>query len=136
MGDNSEMARKKSAVDFDFSDIAGQTTQVKSIEGMKDVLQDEKIKNTQDPGSTQTSKPKEKATGYVIAIPCGKGQFSHKDIAECTSEEFVAWAKMYYPVVTAGPDRFVSISTRIRAFQQIVSWHQSMMRPEVREKIN
>jgi hypothetical protein len=136
MADKPDMAKKKkSKVDFDFSDIAGKTTQVESIEAAKDILQDPKVK---DPKKVE-EKPKpaqEKATGHVLAIPGGGGRWAMRDIADCTPEEFILWAKMYYPVVTAEPDRFRSVSNKIRAYQQIVAWHQSMMRRDVRTKMH
>ena len=135
MGDNSEMAGKKSSVNFDFSDIAGETTQVESIEAAKDVLQDPKAKKA-EPKEKPKQQQQEKPTGYILAVPCESNQWTMKDISECSPEEFIAWAKRYYSVVTAGPDRFQSVSNKVRAFQQIVAWHQSMMRRAIRESIN
>ena len=39
MGDD-KVVTKKTSLDFDFSDIAGETTQVESVEAVKDILQD------------------------------------------------------------------------------------------------
>ena len=125
MGDKPDMAKK--GLDFDFSDIAGKTTQVENVEAAKDILQDPKVKKKKEPES-----PKEKNTGYVIAVPFGKNRWINRDLAECSGEEFVRWALTYYPEVTAAPERFESVGNKVRAFQQIMAWHQSMMRRNVR----
>ena len=128
MGDNSDMAKKKS-INFDFSDISSGVTQVESVDAVKNILEEVKEK------VPEKKKSIEPMTGTAIAIPI-KNRFMLRDLSECTSAEFEAWIRMYYPCATAGAERFQSVSARVRAFQTIVAWHYSMMFRKIRETMH
>lgn len=93
--------------DLDFNDISGKKT-VKPPEPKKEV----------------SEKPKE--TGTVLWIPQGDNQWLQKDIAHCTGEEFVAWARDFYPVdLSSRTESFNKLSARVKEFKKILYYHQS-----------
>ena len=115
----------KSNLDLDFSEIAGKQEAVKSIEEVKNPLK----------APTKVVTPK--LTDTVICIPTDmKNCFISKDLAECTGEEFLRWARAYFPQVTATSDKFGDLATKIRAYEKVKNWHASMLRDKVRDSIN
>jgi len=117
----------KNNLDLDFSDISAKTPEVKSVEEVKNPLEQQ---------VTAKAPPPPKMTEVVICIPAGQSQWVTKDLAECTGEEFLRWAKAYFPQVTATPDRFESLPNKIRAYEKVKNWHASMMRDKVRDSVN
>jgi hypothetical protein len=97
------------ADDLDFSDI-GRTEE----------------KPTQDYHYDPVPKKKlpPQATGITIAVPLGGNYWSMRDLADCTAEEFFAFAKSTYPAVNpAHIDSYANLTTRVRAYGKILEFH-------------
>lgn len=101
-------------LDLDFSDIEG------SVKKNKKSL---------------PKKENKELSGFILTLK-KDNKFVFKDMFECTSEEFLDWAKGVYPEVTVGAEEFESISQRIRAFRQIQQFHLGMMTEEQRTTVH
>ena len=131
MSNDKPDARKQDSLDLDFNDITSKTTKVKSIK--------EELEPLSQPSVREPVKKSKEVTltGITIAIPTSaRTRWIVKDIAECTSDEFLSWAKFSYPEVTAEATRFDSISNRIRAFDKIRVYHSSKMSEKERTAVN
>lgn len=105
-----------SKLDFDFSDISG-NQEIAPLAPEKKLKQKKLIKNQ---------------TGIVLPIPCDKG-YINKDIADCTSEEFVAWAAEVYPEPLPA-NKFQKVITRLNAFHDILKFHVKPLFPISKEE--
>jgi len=118
-----EKTPKNKPLDLDFSDLEGEK---KSKSRPKDVLSENSKKKK------KKAKKEKKLSGLMLTIRKGEG-FISKDLVECTSEEFLEWAKSVYPEVSVPAERFDSIRARAKAFAQIQQYHLSTMTKEQRE---
>ena len=107
---------KKDDMDFDFSDIAGS----KEASITKPV----KAKPAEEP----KKKEKPKHTGILLTIPRPsreRKEWLSKDLAECTSEEFLEWIMYVFPFYEEDltPEMFDTIPSRRRAVKEITQFH-------------
>ena len=109
----------KETLEIDLSDIKGKTTQVNSLQ--------QKVESPPQ----SVAEPIKNSTGYVIAIPTDYPmKFFMKDIADCTGQEFLQFAKFCFPKTDATSDMFESVRSRVQAFQHIQTYHTSRMTRE------
>lgn len=96
---------KESKMDFNFDDIAG--------------------------SKKEAPKPKapKKQDGITLTIPTKDGYLS-RDLTECTTDEFLDWARAVYPLLDEeklNPSDFDRIDQRIRAMKQIEEFHTQIL---------
>ena len=78
---------------------------------------------------SEKKKPPKKApeeTGTVLWIPSREedNTWIKKDLAFCTGEEFVEWAKSTYPVdISDKTEQLNRLSNRVREFKKILQYH-------------
>jgi len=105
------MTDKKSDLDLDFGDIAGQK---------------------QAPPPKPDPEPEQEVAserlGITLAFPAGGRKFICKEIEDCTGEEFLLWAKFVGYNFTKDPDpaEFDRLKIRIRAFKKIEAFHKRL----------
>jgi len=105
---------------LDLDDIKGTKTRVTDGTDPSNIL-----------AAPKKKKPKtHQKTGINLTIKTLDGKFISRDLAECTAEEFLDWAKGVYPMVTAEPAMFESRVNRMRAFNQIQRYHISCLTEE------
>ena len=78
---------------------------------------------------TSSTKKEVKKQGITLTIPVEGGYLS-RDIAECTTEEFLAWARVVYPFIDESqlhPSDFDKVDQRIRALKQIEDFHKQTL---------
>lgn len=83
--------------------------------------------------SKQALKPiqptKSKPNGIILTIPVKDG-FISRDISECTTDEFLIWARAVYPLINEeklNPSDFNKVDQRIRALKQIEQFHMQAL---------
>lgn len=79
------------------------------------------------PSVKKSNSPKNQ--GITLTIPTKNG-FLSRDIAECSTDEFLAWARTVYPLIDEdklNPSDFDRIDQRIRALKQIEQFHTTLL---------
>ena len=108
-----------SDLDFDFSDISGKQ---------------ELTELTPEKKQQEQKQVKAKAAGITLTFLDETGShFVGKDIADCTSEEFVRWAAGVYPSPLP-IDKFKKLPTRMAAFRDILKFHVRPLFPTEKEQ--
>jgi hypothetical protein len=103
--------------DLDFDDIVGSKQQAPAPVASQ--------KTAKPAESPQIEKPK--PLGYEVAIKGSEeGTFIFKDLADCSTDEFISWLEWVYPVGKASikPEQFGTRIAKARAFEQVVRFHQ------------
>ena len=109
-------------LDLDFGEIVGK----------REDIHPPTIKKIVPPPNTEV-----KLTGILLTIPVkSSNQWMSKDLAECSGQEFLQWAKMYHPHNTLTAERYEDITTRQKTYDLVKAFHLSLLDEKQRSSIN
>jgi hypothetical protein len=74
-------------------------------------------------------KMKRKSSGVVLTVSTKEpGVYAHVDLALCTPDEFIEWAKGVYPVdLTPYKEKLNNLNMRVNTFNSILHYHTTSL---------
>lgn len=130
------MTKEDKSLDLDFSEVAGEKV-VKVTEAPAEVPTPE-VK-AEEVTSVVAPKPAVKPLGYEIALRTDEpDKYIFKDLAECTSQEFLDWLSWVYPgLQPMDPAQFESRVAKERAFNAAAQFHTvSLISMKIKDKLD